>query len=95
MLRWRERFGLDIVDGIGSTEMLHIYCSNRPGELEPGTSGRPVPGYELRLVGEDGAVLERAGGRRPGGPRRFLCRLLLASARKEQAVDARRVVCHR
>jgi benzoate-CoA ligase family protein len=57
VLRWRERFGTDIVDGIGSTEMLHIYCSNRPGELEPGTSGRPVPGYELRLTGEDGAVL--------------------------------------
>ncbi|HEX3833529.1 MAG TPA: AMP-binding protein, partial [Solirubrobacteraceae bacterium] len=57
VLRWRERFGLDIVDGIGSTEMLHIYCSNRPGELEPGTSGEPVPGYELRLIGEDGAVL--------------------------------------
>lgn len=57
VLRWRERFGLDIVDGIGSTEMRHIYCSNRPGELEPGTSGRPVPGYELRLVGEDGEVL--------------------------------------
>jgi benzoate-CoA ligase len=57
VLRWRERFGLDVVDGIGSTEMLHIYCSNRPGELEPGTSGRAVPGYELRLIGEDGAVL--------------------------------------
>jgi benzoate-CoA ligase family protein len=61
VLRWRERFGLDIVDGIGSTEMLHIYCSNRPGELEPGTSGRPVPGYELRLIGEDGAVLAGPG----------------------------------
>jgi benzoate-CoA ligase family protein len=55
--RWRERFGLDIVDGIGSTEMLHIYCSNRPGAVEPGTSGRAVPGYELRLVDEDGTVL--------------------------------------
>jgi benzoate-CoA ligase family protein len=54
---WSERFGTDIVDGIGSTEMLHIYCSNRPGEIEPGTSGRPVPGYELRLVGDDGEVL--------------------------------------
>jgi benzoate-CoA ligase family protein len=57
VLRWRERFGLDIVDGIGSTEMLHIYCSNRPGAVEPGTSGRAVPGYDLRLVDEDGAVL--------------------------------------
>jgi benzoate-CoA ligase len=56
--RWRERFGLEIVDGIGSTEMLHIYCSNRPGEVVPGTTGRPVPGYELRLVDEQGNVLE-------------------------------------
>ncbi len=56
--RWRTRFGLDIVDGIGSTEMLHIYCSNRPGRLEPGTTGWPVPGYELRLVDDGGAVLE-------------------------------------
>lgn len=56
--RWHERFGVEIVDGIGSTEMLHIYCSNRPGAIEPGTTGRPVPGYELRLVDELGAVLE-------------------------------------
>jgi benzoate-CoA ligase len=55
---WRERFGLDIVDGIGSTEMLHIYCSNRPGHIEPGTSGWPVPNYELRLVDEEGAVMD-------------------------------------
>jgi benzoate-CoA ligase family protein len=57
VLRWRERFGLDIVDGIGSTEMLHIYCSNRPGAVDPGTSGRAVPGYELRLVDGAGVVL--------------------------------------
>src|SRR3954454_26545 len=50
--RWRAAFGLDIVDGIGSTEMLHIYCSNRPGDIHPGTSGRPVPGYELVLLDE-------------------------------------------
>jgi len=56
--RWRERFGLDIVDGIGSTEMLHIFCSNAPGRIEPGTTGRPVPGYDLRIVDEDGTVLE-------------------------------------
>jgi benzoate-CoA ligase family protein len=58
--RWRDRFGLDIVDGIGSTEMLHVYCSNRPGKIEPGTTGWPVPGYDLRLVDEQGEVLEGA-----------------------------------
>jgi benzoate-CoA ligase family protein len=56
--RWRNAFGVDIVDGIGSTEMLHIYCSNRPGQARPGTSGWPVPGYELRLVDDEGTVVE-------------------------------------
>jgi benzoate-CoA ligase family protein len=56
--RWRERFGVDIVDGIGSTEMLHIYCSNRPGKIAEGTTGWPVPGYELRLVDEGAATGE-------------------------------------
>jgi len=56
--RWRERFGVDIIDGIGSTEMLHIFCSNRPGAIEPGTTGRAVPGYELRIVDEAGHVLD-------------------------------------
>jgi benzoate-CoA ligase len=53
--RWQRCFGLDIIDGIGSTEMLHIYCSNRPGDVHPGTSGRPVPGYELVLLDEQRA----------------------------------------
>jgi benzoate-CoA ligase family protein len=52
--RWQETFGLDILDGIGSTEMLHIYCSNRPDHIVPGTSGTAVPGYELRLLDENG-----------------------------------------
>jgi len=56
--RWRERFGLEIIDGIGSTEMLHIFCSNRPGAVEPGTTGRAVPGYDLRIVDDAGQVLE-------------------------------------
>ena len=55
---FKDRFGLEILDGVGSTEMLHIYCSNRPGEVIAGTTGRAVPGYELRLVDEDGTVLE-------------------------------------
>jgi benzoate-CoA ligase family protein len=50
--RWQQVSGLEICDGIGSTEMLHIYCSNRPGDVHPGSSGRPVPGYELRLLDE-------------------------------------------
>jgi benzoate-CoA ligase family protein len=52
--RWKERFGTDILDGIGSTEMLHIFLSNRPGDVRYGTSGKAVPGYDLKLVGEDG-----------------------------------------
>ncbi len=57
---WQRTFELEIVDGIGSTEMLHIYCSNRPGKIEPGTTGWPVPGYELRLVDDEGTELEGA-----------------------------------
>jgi benzoate-CoA ligase len=53
--RWQDVAGVPILDGIGSTEMLHIYCSNTLDDLEPGTSGRPVPGYELKLVDEAGA----------------------------------------
>jgi benzoate-CoA ligase family protein len=56
--RWEQRFGLQIVDGIGSTEMLHIFCSNRPGAVKRGTTGDAVPGYELRITDEAGAVLE-------------------------------------
>jgi benzoate-CoA ligase family protein len=52
--RWQTTFDLEIVDGIGSTELLHIYCSNRPGDVRPGTSGKPVPGYELVLLDELG-----------------------------------------
>lgn len=52
--RFSERFGVEILDGIGSTEMLHIFLSNRPGRVRYGTTGEPVPGYEVRLVDEAG-----------------------------------------
>ncbi|MDB5955893.1 benzoate-CoA ligase family protein [Ramlibacter sp.] len=52
--RWTAEFGCEILDGIGSTEMLHIFLSNRPGKVRYGTTGQPVPGYELRIVGDDG-----------------------------------------
>lgn len=57
--RWKERFGVDILDGIGSTEMLHIFLSNQPGKIRPGSSGHPVPGYEARIEDEDGHEVPR------------------------------------
>ena len=52
--RWQAATGVEIIDGIGSTEMLHIYMSNRPGKILPGSSGTPLPGYRVRLLDEDG-----------------------------------------
>jgi benzoate-CoA ligase family protein len=60
--RWTSHFGVDIIDGIGMTEMLHIFLSNRPGEVRPGTTGVAVPGYELKILGDDGHAVE------PGTP---------------------------
>ncbi len=51
---WKERFGLEILDGIGSTELLHIFISNRPGDVKPGSSGKLVPGYRARIVDDNG-----------------------------------------
>jgi benzoate-CoA ligase len=52
--RWAERFGVEVLDGIGSTEMTHIFISNRAGDIRPGSSGRPVRGYDVRLVDDHG-----------------------------------------
>jgi 4-hydroxybenzoate-CoA ligase len=52
--RWKEVVGADILDGIGSTEMLHIFVTNRPGDVRYGTSGKPVPGYDAKIVDEQG-----------------------------------------
>ncbi len=57
--RWSERYGVDILDGLGSTEMLHIFLSNRAGEVRYGTTGKPVPGYDMRLVSDDGQIVKR------------------------------------
>jgi len=53
--RWRESVGSDILDGLGSTEMLHIFLSNRPDDIRYGTTGKPVPGYQLRILDDAGA----------------------------------------
>ncbi len=53
--KWTAHYGCEILDGIGSTEMLHIFLSNRPGEVRYGTTGKAVPGYELRIVDDDGS----------------------------------------
>ena len=55
--RWQALWGVDILDGVGSTELLHIFLSNRPDDVVYGTSGVAVPGYELRLVDDDGAAV--------------------------------------
>ena len=52
---WMQRTGVEVLDGIGSAEMFHIYISNRPGDVRPGSLGRIVPGYEALIVGPDGA----------------------------------------
>jgi len=53
--RWKSHFGVEILDGIGSAELFHIYVSNRFGEVRPGSLGRLVPGYDARIVGPDGS----------------------------------------
>jgi benzoate-CoA ligase len=54
--RWTAHTGVEIIDGIGSTEMLHIFVSNRPGQVKYGATGVPVPGYEARLIDEFGKI---------------------------------------
>lgn len=52
--QWLERYGVEISDGLGTTEMLHIYLTNAPGATKYGTTGKAVPGYDIKLIGEDG-----------------------------------------
>jgi benzoate-CoA ligase family protein len=62
--RWTGRFGVDIIDGIGMTETLHIFLSNRPGAVKAGTTGVAVPGYALRIVDDEGGEVPDG---EPGG----------------------------
>jgi benzoate-CoA ligase family protein len=58
---WKARTGLDIIDGIGSTENWHIFLSNRPGDIRPGSTGKPFHGYEVELVDEEDRPIREAG----------------------------------
>jgi benzoate-CoA ligase family protein len=57
--RWKERYGVEIYDGLGSTEMLHIYLTNMPGAIKYGTTGKAVPGYDIKLIGDDGLPVKQ------------------------------------
>src|SRR5260370_6723648 len=57
---WKRQFGIEILDGIGSTEMLHMFISSRPGKCKPGSCGFPVPGYASKIVDNSGAAVRGA-----------------------------------
>ena len=57
--QFKNRFGVDILDGIGSTEALHIFLSNRPDDIQPGTTGKPVPGYQIEVRDDEGSPSRR------------------------------------
>jgi len=84
--RWTSHFGIDILDGIGMTEMLHIFLSNRAGEVRPGTTGVAVPGYDLRIVDDDGGDVP------PGTPGTLLVRGTSAATGYWARYDASRQV---
>jgi benzoate-CoA ligase family protein len=57
--RWMRAFGVELLDGLGTAEMWHIFLTNRPGDVVPGTLGRPVPGFEIKLCDADGREVEQ------------------------------------
>ncbi len=88
--RWREIVGSDILDGLGSTEMLHIFLSNRPDDIRYGTTGKPVPGYDVRIL-DAGRRSRGRRARRTGGARPLRRRRLLEPARQVAPHLPRRV----
>ena len=84
--RWTAHFGVDIIDGIGMTEMLHIFLSNQVGAVAPGTTGVAVPGYDLRIVDDDGREVG------PGMPGTLMVRGASAATGYWSRYDASRLV---
>ncbi len=93
--RFKQRFGVEILDGIGSTETLHMFISNRPGEARPGSSGQLVPGYQARVLDESGAAGADRRDRQPLRQRRFDLRALLESPSEDQGHHRRPLDSHR
>jgi len=86
--RWSSHFGVEILDGIGMTEMLHIFLSNQPGRVRPGTTGQAVPGYELKILADDGHEVE------PGVPGTLFVRGGSTATGYWSRYDASRQVFH-
>ena len=91
-LQWRARFGTEILDGLGSTELLHMYLSARPGRVKPGSCGGPVDGYDVKIVNDQGLEIAtgEVGDLIVKGPSTAI--MLLEPPRSDEAEDARRVV---
>ena len=93
--RWKERTGTVILDGIGSTECLHIFIGNRLDDYRPGTSGKPVPGYEVKIVDEHGKPVPRGEGGRAVDPLGIGRQVLLEQAGEDGRDHGRRLAQHR
>ena len=94
-MTWKQRFGIDIVNGVGSTEMGHLFLTNLPDAVEYGTSGVPVDGYDLRLVDESGGDVADDEMGELLGARRIVGGRLLESAREIAPHVCRRMDPHR
>ena len=93
--RWKEKTGTVILDGIGSTEALHIFIGNRLDDYRPGTSGKPVPGYEARILDENGKPVARGRERRAVAEGRVGRQVLLEQAGEDGGDHGRRLAQHR
>ena len=93
--RWKEKTGTVILDGIGSTECLHIFIGNRLDDYRPGTSGKPVPGYEARIARRERQAGGQGRERPPVDPGRVGGEILLEQAREDGRDHGRRLAQHR
>ncbi len=93
--RWKEKTGTAILDGIGSTEALHIFIGNRLDDHRPGTSGRPVPGYEVRILDEAGEPVPKGASGRLWIRAEFDRQVLLEQARQDRRDHGRGLAEHR